>query len=77
MHLANACFSKAPLWFQLYTLLFLIYDLIFRTGYRYFVRMFAKKVLNNRGLTGQYIDMIDFSQASIYAGNLMRMYRVT
>ena len=68
LNFVSNTFNKAPLWFQLYSLLFLIYDLIFRTGYKYFVRLFAKKILNDRGLSGQYIDMVEFSQAAIYSG---------
>ena len=48
---------------------YLIFDFIFNTGYRYFVGLFARKVLNRKGLTGQYIDMLTYSQASMCAGN--------
>lgn len=60
-------FNRAPWYIQLYSLLFLIVDVIFNTGYRYFVRVFAKHVLNRDGLFGQYRDMINHSKASICA----------
>lgn len=61
-------FNRAPWYIKLYSLLFLIVDVIFNTNYRYFVRVFAKHVLNRDGLFGQYRDMINYSKASICAG---------
>ena len=69
-------FTKAPMWFRLYSLIYLIYDIIFRTGFRHWIRAFAEQVLNKdeKGLAGQYMDMIDFSKASIYSGNIQNMW---
>jgi len=64
-----AVFRRAPLHIALYALLWLVVDLVLHTGYTYFVRVFAKHVLNKEGLYGQYIDMITYSQQSICAGN--------
>ncbi|KAK6191313.1 hypothetical protein SNE40_003036 [Patella caerulea] len=60
-------FKRAPWYLQLYSLIFLAIDIIFNTGYMYFVRFFARNVLNPTGLIGQYKDMIDMSQRSICA----------
>lgn len=61
-------YNRAPWYIKLYSLFFLIFDLLFNTGFRYFVRVFARHVLNQEGLYGQYCDMINHSQASICAG---------
>ncbi|ESP02537.1 hypothetical protein LOTGIDRAFT_237927 [Lottia gigantea] len=58
-------FKRAPWYLQLYSLIFLAIDIMFNTGYVYFVRFFARNVLNPTGLIGQYKDMIDMSQRSI------------
>ena len=63
-----AVFTRAPWYVRLYSMFHLIVDIVLNTGYRYFVRVFAKNVINPRGLTDQYIDMITYSQASICAG---------
>lgn len=63
-----AKFNQAPLWFRLCSLLYLLYDFVFNTGYVNFVRAYAKQVLNKEGLLGQYIDMINLSQEPIRAG---------
>jgi protein tyrosine/serine phosphatase len=62
-----AVFCRAPWYIQLYALLHLIVDLVLRTGYRYFVRVFARYVLNKEGLVGQYFDMLEHSQSAICA----------
>ena len=64
-----AVFNRAPLWFRFFSLIYVIIDLVLQTEWRYFVGAFAKKVLNQTGLVGQYKDMINYSQASIYAGD--------
>ena len=63
-----AVYNRAPLWFRIFSLLYVIADLILQTEWRYFVRAFAKMVLNETGLAGQYRDMLNFSQRSICAG---------
>ncbi|CAH1785413.1 unnamed protein product [Owenia fusiformis] len=60
-------YSRAPLITKVFSLVYLIYDAIFRTGFRYFVRPFAKAVLNPRGILGQYKDIIEQSQNGICA----------
>lgn len=66
-------FNRAPWYIRLYSLPVLVVDLLLNTGYRYFVRLFAKHVLNQDGLFGQYRDMINFSKASICAGALVSL----
>lgn len=61
-------YSRAPWHVRLYSLLFLLLDVILRTNFIHFVRVFARKVLNKQGLVGQYIDMLNYSQAQICAG---------
>lgn len=61
-------FNRAPWYIRLYSLLCLFYDFIFRTGHKYFVRLFATKILNSTGILGQYKDIIEYSQRSICAG---------
>ena len=73
MNYVVAVFNRAPWYVRLYSMLYLIMDFIFNTGYRYFVGLFARKVLNLKGLTGQYIDMLTHSQASMCAGKA-RLY---
>ncbi|KAL8562531.1 hypothetical protein ACOMHN_045796 [Nucella lapillus] len=58
---------RAPWYIKLWSLIVFFYDYFWCTGYKYFVRLFATRVLNKTGLLGQYKDMIDFSQRSICA----------
>ena len=68
MNYVWSIFKKAPWFIQLFSLLYLVVDLILNTHFKYFVRFFARNVLNKKGLIGQYIDMINHSQGSIYGG---------
>ena len=68
MNYIVAVYNRAPWYLKLYSLLYLLIDLIFNTGYLYFVRVFARNVLNKEGLVGQYTDMIRYSQNQLYAG---------
>jgi len=62
-------FMRAPWYMRLYSLLLLAIDFVLRThNYKYFVRCFARNILNPAGLISQYIDFLNLSQASIYAG---------
>ena len=63
-----AVYNRAPWYIRLFSFLLLFYDIVFHTGYKHFVRLFARHVLNKRGLAGQYIDMITYSQAAICSG---------
>lgn len=63
-----AIYSRAPWYIKLISLVLLLYDVIFNTGYKHFVRLFARNVLNKCGLAGQYIDMVTYSQAAICSG---------
>lgn len=60
-------FNRAPWYIRLYSLIILVFDLIFYTGYKYFVRLFARTTLNGTGLIGQYQDIIELSQRGICA----------
>ncbi|KAK7505938.1 hypothetical protein BaRGS_00002660 [Batillaria attramentaria] len=60
-------FNRAPWYIRLYSLIFLLFDIIFQTGYKYFVRLFARTTLNHTGLIGQYQDMVELSQRGICA----------
>lgn len=66
-----AIYKRAPWFIKLYSLLWLLVDVMLNTGYRYFVQVFATNVLNKGGLLGNYIDMLTYSQASICAGELL------
>ena len=68
MNYIMAVFNKAPWYLKLYSLLFLLVDVIMNTGFRYFIRMFARNVLNKQGLAGQYKDILRLSQNQIFAG---------
>ena len=70
----RAVFNRAPLYIRLYSLFYLLYDYIFHTGHKYFVRLFARTTLNSTGLIGQYKDMIEYSQRSICAGIILHAY---
>ncbi|XP_046337860.2 uncharacterized protein LOC124119412 [Haliotis rufescens] len=59
--------NRAPWYKKLYSILFLLYDFVFNTGYKHFVRFFVSNVLNCTGIIGQYKDMVDLSQRSICA----------
>ena len=65
-----AVYNRAPLYVKLFALVLLLYDVVFNTGYKHFVRLFARHVLNKSGLAGQYIDMLTYSRAAICAGTL-------
>ncbi|XP_035669454.1 uncharacterized protein LOC118411338 [Branchiostoma floridae] len=60
-------FTRVPWYMQLYSLMYLVYDLIFWTNYIHFVRFFARNSLNKAGLTRQYIDIVELSQGAIYS----------
>lgn len=60
-----AVFSRAPWYLQILSLFYLMYDVILNTGYRHFVRIFARNILNPSGIAGQYKDIVTYSHASI------------
>ncbi|CAD5117183.1 unnamed protein product [Dimorphilus gyrociliatus] len=60
-----AVFSRAPWYLQIMSLFYLLIDLIGNTGYKNFVRIFARNILNPVGIAGQYKDMVTYSHASI------------
>ncbi len=68
MNYITAVFSRAPWYIRLFSVLCLLVDFVLMTGHKYFVRLFARNVLNLTGLAGQYRDMLTYSQASISAG---------
>lgn len=63
-------FNRAPWYVRLYSLFYMLIDLVCGTGHKHFVRLFARTILNSTGIIGQYKDMIEFSQRSICAGIL-------
>lgn len=63
-------YNRAPWYVRIYSIFFLLIDVIFNTGYIYFVQCFAPTVLNPRGLGGQYVDMVEMSHRSICAGQI-------
>ena len=65
-----AIYKSAPWYIKLYSLLFLLWDIIFITGFIQFVRVFARNVLNKKGVAGQYIDILSYSQGPICAGKI-------
>ncbi len=68
MNYIVAVFNRAPWYIRLYSMFILVIDMVLNTGYRYFVTLFARHVLNHNGLSGQYIDMLTYSQSSMCAG---------
>ncbi|XP_052834052.1 uncharacterized protein LOC106884177 [Octopus bimaculoides] len=60
-------FSRAPWYIQLYSMFVLLFDLIWRTGYKNFVRLYVRHVLNPQGILGQYKDMIEIGSTQICA----------
>ena len=70
-----AVFNRASIFVRIYSMVYLFLDLIFNTGFLYFVRCFARNVLNHSGLGGQYVDMVKHSQASVCAGEILNMPR--
>jgi len=64
-----AVFSRAPWYICLCSVLVMLLDFFLRNGGKYFMRMFARHVLNKTGLIGQYFDMLTYSQASICCGS--------
>lgn len=62
-------FKRAQWYIKLISLFVLVFDLIFRTGYVNFIRLFAKFVMNPMGLPAQYLDIVEMSQRSICTGN--------
>ncbi|XP_006811230.2 uncharacterized protein LOC100370490 [Saccoglossus kowalevskii] len=60
-----AVFKRAPLFIRITSLFFLLVDIIFKT--HYFVKYYAKHVINDAGLVANYIDMLELSQRQIYA----------
>ena len=68
MDYVMAVFRRAPWYIQLYSMIWLILDLLLNTNYRYFVQVFARNVLNPVKLGGQYIDFLLYSGSSIAAG---------
>jgi len=68
-----AVFTRAPWYFCVCSILVLLVDLVLWNGCKYFMRLFARRVLNKTGLIGQYFDMLNYSQASICCGKLYDM----
>ncbi|XP_071789790.1 uncharacterized protein [Asterias amurensis] len=57
--LAMKTFNSAPLYKRLLALCVLVFDIIMGNNFKHFVRMF-KDTINDHGLSGQYIDMLEF-----------------
>ena len=62
--LALKTFNSAPLYKQLASLVVLLFDFIMGNNFKYFVRCFADYI-NKNGLSGQYIDMLEFGSKQI------------
>ena len=62
-----------PWYMKVYAALCLFVDVLFRTGYKNFLRSLAV-VFNEMGLAGQYVCMLELSQSSICSGLLTNMY---
>ncbi|XP_063962797.1 uncharacterized protein LOC129255055 [Lytechinus pictus] len=65
LHFVWTVFNRIPLYKRLFSILYLIVDILFRTHFRYFIRYFAKETLNPAGLLSSYIDMIELSGTQI------------
>ena len=70
MNYIAAIFFGSPLVIRLVSMLYLIKDFLNfgAKHYIHFVGYFAQNIINPTGLAGQYINFINFSQASIAAG---------
>lgn len=61
-------FKRAPWYIQFISLFIAVFDFVFRTGFKNFVRLFAVTVMNRRGLGPQYLDIVEMSKAGLCAG---------
>ena len=61
-------FKRAPWYIQFISLFFAVFDFVFRTGFKNFVRLFAVTVINRQGLGAQYFDIVEMSKAGLCAG---------
>ncbi|XP_041349741.1 uncharacterized protein LOC121369011 [Gigantopelta aegis] len=59
--------ARVPWYIQLMSLMYLLVDVIFNTGYMYILRFCAHYFLNDNGLIGQYRDTIDICQKGVCA----------
>ncbi|KAK3603269.1 hypothetical protein CHS0354_007600 [Potamilus streckersoni] len=58
-------YNRAPWYVRLYSLIWLLLDLVLCTGYQYFVQCFSYSTLNKEGLIGTYKDIVELSHRSI------------
>ena len=63
-----AIFVRATWYQQLFSLFYLIVDLILMNHFKYFVRYFGVNVLNPAGLAQQYFDILEHSSTQIQMG---------
>ena len=61
--------KRAPWYIRILSFFVMIYDLLMRNGNYYFIRLYAKFVINKGGLLAAYLDMLEMSKNSIAAGN--------
>ncbi|XP_063448840.1 uncharacterized protein LOC134728232 [Mytilus trossulus] len=64
----STLFKRAPWYIQLISLFIAIFDFIFRTGFKNFVRLFAVTVINRAGIAASYLDIAEMSKGGICAG---------
>ncbi|CAI9744267.1 Hypothetical predicted protein [Octopus vulgaris] len=60
-------FSRAPWYIQVYSIFVLLFDVIWGTGFKHFMRLYVRRVLNPQGILGQYKDMIEIGSKQICA----------
>ncbi|KAL3856980.1 hypothetical protein ACJMK2_011684 [Sinanodonta woodiana] len=58
-------YNRAPWYVRLYSLIWLLIDLVLCNGYQYFVQCFSYSTLNKEGLIGTYKDIVELSHRSI------------
>lgn len=75
--------TRAPWYFQVYSFLVLLVDLVLLNGFINFVRLFMLHIVSKGGLVGYYIDLLTYGQVPLCSGmlylsfNYFKLYRYT
>lgn len=70
----STVFKRAPWYIQLVSLFIAIFDFVFKTGFKNFVRLFAVTVINREGVTAAYTDIIEMSKPGLCAGRYISLH---
>lgn len=70
----STVFKRAPWYIQFISIFIALFDFVFKTGFKNFVRLFAVTVINREGLTAGYTDVVEMSKPGLCAGRFLNTF---